>query len=149
YYLLDMGFSQAITRYVATYIHQQNPNAANRVINTALVIYSSLGLVVFLASILAAQFGAERLMQGSEQVSMAQVLLLIMGLSLAIECPAKYFAGISSAYLRYDVIAIAQLIKNIIDALLIYWFLSNGYGLITMALITFITGILSTTCFVY
>lgn len=149
YYLLDMGFSQAITRYVAKYIHQQNPQAANRVINTALVIYSSLGLLVFLASIVAAQFGAERLMEGSEHVELAQILLVIMGLSLALEFPAKSFPGIISAYLRYDVIAAVRLIKGILDASLIYIFLSQGYGLIAMALITLITGILSTAVYVF
>jgi O-antigen/teichoic acid export membrane protein len=149
YYLLDMGFAPAITRYVAKFIHQQNPKGANRVINTALVIYSCLGLVVFLASVVAAHFGAGKLMEGSEHVELAQVLLMIMGLSLAIEFPAKSFPGIISAYLRYDVIAIAQLIKSVVDALLIYWLLSNGHGLVTMSLITFITGLLSTSFFVY
>lgn len=149
YYLLDMGFSQAITRYVAKYIHQQNPQAASRVINTALVIYSCLGLVVFLASIVAAQFGAERLMKGSENLELAQVLLVIMGLSLAIEFPAKSFPGIINAYLRYDVIAIIRLSKTILDALLIYVFLSKGYGLVAMALITLSTGVLSTIFYVF
>lgn len=149
YYLLDMGFSQAITRYVAQYIHQNNPQAASRVINTALIIYACLGLLVFLASIIAAQYGAEQFMKGSQHIGLAQVLLVIMGLSLALEFPAKSFPGIISAYLRYDIIAIIRLVKTIVDALLIYVFLSKGYGLITMALITLVTGVISTFFYVY
>lgn len=144
YYLLDLGFNQAITRYVAKYIHQNNPEAANRVINTALVIYSLLGVVVLLASIGAAFLGAEALMKSSQNLTLAQTILIVTGLSFALEFPAKAFPGIISAYMRYDFIAIVRLSKSVADAVLIYLFISHGFGLIAMALIMLITGILST-----
>lgn len=148
YYLLDMGFSQAITRYVAKYIHQNNPLAANRVINTALVLYSGLGVIVLLISIVASQLGVETLMGASENIELAQTLLIIAGLALALEFPAKSFPGIVSAYLRYDFIALVRTIKAIADALLIYAFLSNGYGLVALATITLVTGLISTAVYV-
>jgi O-antigen/teichoic acid export membrane protein len=148
YYLLDMGFSQAITRYVAKYIHQNNPDAANRVINTALVLYSALGLAVLLISIMAAKFGIESLMGDSENISLAQTLLIISGITLALEFPVKSFPGILSAYMRYDFVALVRVIKSIVDAVLIYVFLSSGYGLVAMATITLITGIVSTAVYV-
>jgi O-antigen/teichoic acid export membrane protein len=148
YYLLDMGFSQAITRYVSKYIHQNNPEAANRVINTALILYSTLGLVVLLISIVAAKFGVESLMGDSKNISLAQALLVISGLTLALEFPAKSFPGIVSAYMRYDFIALVRVIKSIADALLIYLFLSNGYGLVSIAIITLVTGVISTVIYV-
>src|SRR3954464_6608027 len=70
YYLLDLGFNQAVTRYVSKYIHQNNAEAANRTINTALLIYSLLGIVVLLASIIAAQFGAEKLMDTTSNLTL-------------------------------------------------------------------------------
>jgi O-antigen/teichoic acid export membrane protein len=148
YYLLDLGFNQAVTRYVSQYIHQNNPQAANKIINTALVIYSLLGGIVFIASVLAAQFGAAGLMDNAKNLTLAQTILIITGLSLALEFPAKAFPGIISAYMRYDFIALVKLGKNIIDALLIYYFLSNGYGLVAMALITLCTGLISTAIFI-
>lgn len=149
YYLLDMGFSQAITRYVSKYIHQNNPEAANRVINTALVLYSFLGILVFLISILAAKFGVESLLDNSENVSMAQILLILSGLTLAMEFPSKSFPGIISAYMRYDFIAFVRVIKSVVDAILIYIFLSNGYGLIALAAITLTTGLCTTAIYVW
>lgn len=148
YYLLDIGFSQAITRYVAKYIHQKNAAAANRVINTALVLYSVLGILVLFISIIAASIGVESLMKDSQHVSLAQVLLVISGLTLALEFPAKSFPGIVSAYMRYDFIALMRMIKTIADALLIYCFLKLGYGLVAMAVITMITGLCSTAMYV-
>lgn len=148
YYLLDMGFSQAITRYVAKYIHQNNPDAANRVINTALALYSALGLLVLLISVVGAKMGVDRLMEGSENAPLAKILLVIAGITLAIEFPAKSFPGIVSAYMRFDVIALVRTGKAIADAILIYVFLSAGFGLIAIAIITLITGTISTAIYV-
>lgn len=148
YYLLDLGFNQAVTRYVAKYIHKDDTESANKVINTALLLYSILGLVLFLISVLAAVFGAESLMNGSNNLSVVQVILVISGLSIALEFPAKAFPGIISAYMRFDVIATVRFSKSIIDALCIYLAVSNGYGLVTMASITFVTGIISTLIYV-
>lgn len=148
YYLLDLGFNQAVTRYVSKYIHQNNPESANKIINTSLLIYSLLGVVVFVASILAAKLGAEKLMDDHEHLSLAQTILIITGLAFALEFPAKAFPGIISAYMRYDFIALVKLLKSIIDALLIYFFIKNGYGLVAMALITFCTGLVSTIIYI-
>jgi O-antigen/teichoic acid export membrane protein len=148
YYLLDLGFNQAVTRYVAKYIHQKDSESANKVINTALLLYSSLGGILFAISIIAAYFGADSLMDKSNQLTLAQTVLIISGLSIALEFPAKAFPGIISAYMRFDVIATVRFTKSIIDAALIYLAVSNGYGLVAMALITFMTGILSTLIYV-
>jgi O-antigen/teichoic acid export membrane protein len=148
YYLLDLGFNQAVTRYVSKYIHQNNPEAANRIINTALVIYSVLGIVVLVISIIAAHYGAEKLMDNTDNLDVVKMILIITGLSLAIEFPAKAFPGILSAYMRYDFIALVKLGKSVLDAVLIYMFLSNGYGLVAMALIMMITGLVSTAIYV-
>lgn len=148
YYLLDLGFSQAVTRFVTKYIHQQRYDDANKIINTALVIYSALGLLVLTVSIGFAFFGAENLLDNSDQVGLVQVLLIVGGLQLALEFPAKAFPGVIGSYMRFDWIAKIRTLKTISDAVLIYTFLSNGYGLIAMACIGFVTGCISTTAYV-
>lgn len=148
YYLLDLGFNQAVTRYVAKYIHKDDPVSANKVINTALLLYSILGMVLFLISVMAAGLGADALMEGSANLGIAQTILIISGLSIALEFPAKAFPGIISAYMRFDVIATVRFSKSIIDAIGIYLAVSNGYGLVAMASITLVTGIISTLIYV-
>lgn len=149
YYLLDLGFNQAVTRYVSQFIHQNDPAAANRIINTAIVVYSLLGVVVLIASIIAAFYGAESLMKNSENLTLAQIILIVSGLSLAFEFPSKAFTGIISAYMRYDFISIVRFSKSILDAILIYVFLSNGYGLVAMSIIMFVTGLIGTSIYVW
>lgn len=148
YYLLDMGFSQAVTRFVTKYIHQERYEDANKIINTALVIYSVLGAFVLLVSVGFAFLGAESLLEDKSQVSLVQILLIVGGLQLALEFPAKAFPGVIGSYMRFDWIAKVRTAKTIVDALLIYIFISNGYGLITMAVIGFVTGCISTAIYV-
>jgi len=149
YYLLDLGFSQAVTRFVSKSIHQDDALSANKIINTALVIYCALGLLILLVSTIFAFYGADSLIKNKENLTIVQVLLIISGISLAVEFPAKAFPGIISAYLRYDTLALVGLVKIIIDAVLIYFFISNGFGLIALSLIGFFTGLASTLFFVW
>lgn len=149
YYLLDLGFSQAVTRYVARYIHQKDYDGANRIIITSLVIYSILGLVVVLCSFIAANYGVNHFVESVDDVELVKILLIISGISLAFEFPAKAFPGVISAYMRFDTIAIVGLLKTIADAILIYFVITSGYGLVAMSLVVFATSILSTLFYVY
>lgn len=149
YYLLDLGFSQAVTRYVARYIHQKDYAGANKIITTSLLIYSALGLLVVIVSFFIAQWGVDHFVQNSNDVQLVQILLIISGISLAFEFPAKAFPGVISAYMRFDTIAIVGLIKTVADALLIYAAIKAGYGLVAMSLVVFCTSILSTLFYVY
>ena len=149
YYLLDLGFSQAVTRYVAKCIHQQDFSGANKIINTSLAIYSLLALLIVILSIVLSSTAVERLIDDPQDLKLVQTLVLITGIALAFEFPSKAFPGIINAYMRYDTTALVALIKTLVDAICIYIFIKNGYGLIAMALISFVTGILSTAFYAY
>lgn len=149
YYLLDLGFSQAVTRYVAKCIHQQDYAGANKIINTSLAIYSLLALLIVLLSVLLSSTVVEKLVDDPADLKLVQVLVLITGLALAFEFPSKAFPGIINAYMRYDTTAIVSLLKTILDAIFIYFFIKNGYGLVAMALIAFMTSVLSTAFYIY
>jgi len=51
YYLVDFGLASAVRRYIAKYIGNYEHEKANITINTALIIYSILGLILFLITI--------------------------------------------------------------------------------------------------
>lgn len=148
YYLLDFGLVQGVTRFVARAIQADDTEDANQTINTALVIYAILGCLIFIISVLIAGLFVDHFVDAQEKVSLVQILLIIAGLSIGLEFPAKAFPGVISAYMRYDIISVVRLIKTCIDALLIYLLLSNGYGLIAMAISTFFTSLTSTLMFV-
>lgn len=148
FYLLDAGFSSAVTRFSAKYIHESKYKEANAIISTAVAIYSILGFVVLIVSFALAKFGVGEILEERGEVDLVQVLLLIFGVQLALEFPAKALPGVINAYVRYDTIAIIRTLKTIADALLIWIAISSGYGLLAMAIICMVTSIISTICYI-
>ncbi len=149
YYLMDLGLNHTVTRYVARYIYTEEYERANHIINTALLIYSLLGITLFTLTILAVFFIAPEIVNNPEDLKTAQAILLISGLSLSLEFPSKAFPGVISAYLRFDTIALVQTLGSIASAVAIFLFVSNGSGVITLAIIAFVTNVFTTAFFVY
>jgi O-antigen/teichoic acid export membrane protein len=149
YYLLDMGFSQAVTRYVAKCIHQQDYAGANKVINTSLAIYSALAAAIVLIAFLIAGFLADYFVKDPQDLKLVQILIIITGIALAFEFPSKAFPGILNAYMRYDTTALVSICKTMFDVGLVVLLLNNGFSLIAMAAVYFLTSILSTIFYIY
>jgi O-antigen/teichoic acid export membrane protein len=149
YYLMDLGLNHTVTRYVARYIYTEDYEQANKIINTALFIYSVLGIVLFAITVLAVIFIAPEIVNDPKDLKTAQVILLISGLSLSLEFPSKAFPGVISAYLRFDTIAVVRTLGSIMSAIAIFLFISNGAGVVTLAVISFITNIFTTSFFIY
>jgi O-antigen/teichoic acid export membrane protein len=149
YYLMDLGLNHTVTRYVARYIYTEEYEQANKIINTALLIYSVLGIILFTFTVLAVFFIAPEIVKNPEDLQTAQAILLISGLSLSLEFPSKAFPGVISAYLRFDTIALVRTLGSILSAIAIFLFVSNGSGVITLAIISFVTNIITTAFFIY
>lgn len=149
YYLLDMGFSQAVTRYVAKCIHQQDYAGANKIINTSLAIYSALAGVIVVIAFFIAGFLTDYFVQDPQDLKLVQTLIIITGIALAFEFPSKAFPGILNAYMRYDTTAMVAIIKTLFDVGLVVVLLKNGFGLIAMACVYFLTSIASTIFYIY
>ncbi len=149
YYFLDLGLSHAVTRYVARYIYVEEYERANKIINTSLFIYSILAITVFTATVFAALFIAPTMVEDSHDLKTVQAILLISGLSISFEFPSKAFPGVISAYMRHDTVAIVRTIAQIIRAIAIYFFIGNGFGLVTLAIISFVSNIITTIFFIY
>jgi len=149
YYLLDMGFSQAVTRYVAKCIHQKDYAGANKIINTSLAIYSALAAVIVLIAFFIAGFVAGNFVENPQDIKLVQILIIITGVALAFEFPSKAFPGILNAYMRYDTTAIVAICKTVVDVALVVVLLKNGFSLIAMVSVYFFTSIASTIFYIY
>lgn len=138
YYILDFGLSSAVTKYISQHLAEDDFESANRIINTSLVIYSILGVIVFLSSLVVAYF-ANYFVDAEQNLYTIQLVIVISGLSLALEFPYKSFAGIVNSYMRYDLLTYSRLATMLLSAGLIVYYLSDGHGIITVAVITFVT----------
>ncbi len=137
YYLVDFGLASAVQRYIAKYLSKEDFDNANITVNTALIIFTFLGMILFIVTILLVLF-AEFIVQNEGDLYIIKVVIFILGANLALEFPVKAFAGIVGAYVRYDLLSYARLFVLLLTSALIVYFLSIGYGIIALAIITFI-----------
>lgn len=146
-YIFDLGFASSVTRSVASTIAVKNYEKTNSIVNSALVIYSGLAFVI-----LAVVAGIALFYQLDNQVisrSQFQWVIMIVGLSIAIEFPFKAFAGLTSAHLRYDLVASYRIITKLLNTAALFYLLFNNYGLVAIAALQLVTGIISNLFFFF
>ncbi len=142
YYLMDLGLSSAVSRYVAHHLAREEHEAANTVINTSLVVYSVMAVTVLAAAAVIA-LSAGLFVEDPGKLRIVQTLLLISGLALTLGFPVKAFVGIVQANVRYDLLTASQLTTLVISTTAIYLFLAHGFGILALAWIAFATSLLS------
>ena len=141
-YLFDFGFATAVTRFMSRFISQGDDAAANRVINSALVIYTGLSLLVLTAT-LCIVWVSPVWVENPGNVEMVQLLIFLSGLSLAISFPFKAFAGIATAYVRYDLMAWTRIVIKLVTTAFTIAALLSGYKLVAVAMIQFVGSLAS------
>ncbi len=145
-YIFDLGFASSVTRGVASTIAVKDIQKTNCIINSALLIYSILALVIFVAVIVAAFIAKHKFVNGVSPQEL-QLVIVLVGLSIAIEFPFKAFAGLTTAYLRYDLVAIYKISVKLISTGILYYLLLRGYGLVSIAVLHLGTSIFSNILF--
>ncbi|WP_024461938.1 oligosaccharide flippase family protein [Marinimicrobium sp. LS-A18] len=143
YHLFDMGMAGAITRYVSYALGQNDDHDANRVINTSLSVYVGIALVLTLVSALAAWLAPQFLSEGTENVEIIQWVMLIVGVSVALEFPFNALAGVASAKLRFHQVALARIVTTLLGAGFTVYAVKQGYGIVGIAVVSFLTARLS------
>jgi O-antigen/teichoic acid export membrane protein len=146
YYILDFGLASAVTRYFNTYIAKNDIISANKIINTSLLIYILLGLVIIILTIILLPF-IKIFINETTNYKTVCIVLFIVGLKLALEFPFKAFAGIIQAHLRYDLLTYSHLLSLTINTSMIVLFLSRGSGILSLAIIGFLTSQISNIIF--
>lgn len=135
YYLLDLGFSAGVMRYVAQALGTNDHERANVVVTTALVVYTALAavLLVVTAVLVAA---VPLLVDSPPDVTAVRVALALGGFSLSVSFPAKAFAGIIQARIRYDLLSVVSGALTVATAIAIVITLRRGGGIVAVAVIT-------------
>jgi|SoiMethySBSTD1v2_1073268.scaffolds.fasta_scaffold00327_19 O-antigen/teichoic acid export membrane protein len=140
FHILDFGFANATMRETTIGLGRSDDEAVNRIINTAFRIYVALGgLTLLLTLVLTAL--VPRVI-GPESAGTVRLVLLILGLDLSLAFPTKAAAGVVQAKLRYDLLLIIDLVTFGISVGGTVWALTHGYGVLTLAIITAVVGLL-------
>ena len=135
--LLDLGITPSTVKKVAEYRAQDDQNAINRVVTGGVMVFLLIGAVSFLISIVISFFFND-LFPNPLSRETAAGLVLLTGLNLAVTFPASVFLGVLRGFQRYDIDASVSTLALIARSILIVFLLLNGYGIIALAIATFI-----------
>lgn len=134
YNLLDLGLSSAVSRYLSRAVGQNNVSEITKVTATAFFLFAGIGIVALVLSIGVVVF-ADCFVEVSAEVHLFRLLVLLLGFGVAVGFPARAFEGVLTSYLRYDLSAYASAVRLLLVNAVMYLFLRNGYGILTVAII--------------
>ncbi len=135
FWILDLGLSSAIERYVSRALGTEDFEEANAIINTTLALFFLIGLLALLVTVIVSLM-APVFFKDIQEVNLFRKLILILGFNTAVSFPMRVFTGLINAHLRFDLRAVISFVKLLLRAVLIVILFSMGYGIITLALIT-------------
>jgi O-antigen/teichoic acid export membrane protein len=141
--LLDMGVRGAVTRYVAKFHAQADHRQANETASSAMMIFSSAGLLAILISAGLGTVALNRLHIPEGFQEQARVVLVIAGVTVAVSLVGGVFGGILVALQRFDLVNIIEIITSGLRAIAIVFALRRGAGITALALFQLAGGFLS------
>lgn len=142
--LVDVGMKQSLARYIPRYYAVKDYVKLNEVINSSTFLYLIAGSLVILIVLGIAFFFLGAFQIEPQQLSAMRITLIIIGLDQAIVF--FFMAGTAiGPFHRYDVNNIIGIPMSIINALVIVYFIMQGYGLVALGIITIVTTIVRTT----
>lgn len=133
--LLDLGVRGAVTRYVAKFHTQTKHEDVQRVVSSALVVFLSAGIGAVFVSVLMAVFGIGHFQVPPEYRRVAQIVLVIAGVNVAVSLVSGVFGGVVVGLQRFDITNTIEIVSTGLRSLLIVLCLRAGYGLIALALL--------------
>ncbi|MBN2183821.1 MAG: polysaccharide biosynthesis protein [Candidatus Krumholzibacteriota bacterium] len=134
YGFLDIGLSSAVQRFISQALGTEDDEEVKKIFNTALFLFFLAGILVLIISTIIVGV-CPFFVKDSADVNIFRVVIFIIGLDVAISFPVRAYIGLLCSNLRQDVVFFLDISKVILRMGLILYFLSRGYGIMTLAAI--------------
>lgn len=136
--VLDMGLGNTIVRYTAKNRVDGTPEKEAELNGLFLQVYSVIGIITFIiGAILYANidllFGAT-LTAG--EMHRARIMMILLIFNFALSFPLSIFASILQAYEKFIFLRVSNILRVIINPLLVLPFLYWGYGSVMMVVVS-------------
>jgi len=133
--LLSLGLNSSVNRYIPVYLAKGDADGIQRVINTSLLVFTILGVVLAIGSLVIYRNVDSWFIIEPDLVKTAEMLVLVIGFCVAFSMPLQPSTAVLSGLQRYDLINLVVLTTLFLRTLLVVLLLLRGYGLLTAGLV--------------
>lgn len=136
YGLFDFGIRSSLIRYVSKFRATHDTDQLARLVNTSLFSYAGVGFALMVPTLIGS-FYVDRIFHIPAALrGDAQILFLMLGISLALGFPLGVSGGILEGLQDFYILNWTNIASTLLRAVLIVIALSRGLGLLTVAFIT-------------
>jgi len=133
--LMDIGMRPAVIRYVAKFKAENDRTKLNQVFSTAVVFNATVGTVCCVVLFCWAYLKPELLAESAGSSSERYVFfLIIIGIQIFFQFPGYIAQSFHEGYQRHYLNNSITLINTFVGNTILYYLLTHGYGLLTLAL---------------
>jgi len=134
--LLDFGIRISIVKYSSQYNATGDKKRLNELFNTSLAVYSATATAVIILGLALTPMLSHFFNIDPQHVGDARIVFIIVCVGLAFKFPAGVFEGFLNGAQRYEISNAITSVGAILKFATILIFLSEGYGLIALALVS-------------
>ncbi len=142
--VLDFGFGTAIVRYTAKYRAENDKLKEETLHGMFLVLYICIGIISFLLALLLV-LNTEWLFSASlnvKELKTAKILMWLAAINLAMNFPFSIYSSIIIAYERFVFAKAINIMRMLINSLLVVIVLAIGYKSVGMIVVTTVFNLL-------
>lgn len=140
--LLTVGLMSAVQRYLATEKSEETTYQFNQTVNTALLIFTAAGIASIILSIIVG-FMSSYFVTDQELSSTFEVIVFILGINFALSFISAPFKALLNTDYHFNITSLADFLSLSIKAALTVIFVYQGFGVISLAVGTIISSIIS------
>jgi O-antigen/teichoic acid export membrane protein len=137
--LLDLGVRTSVGRQLAFARSKRDRDAVNATLNASLAALTGIGVLICLVSVLVAFYLPHIADIPVGDVYVARVAMLLVGFGFALHTFLGVFDATLWASQRFDTLNMIDIPVSVARTALMYVFVSSGYGLVALAMVTLIT----------
>ena len=135
--ILDLGFGNTIIRYTAKYRAEGKTEEQKSMFGMFIVLYSAIGVIAFILG-LVLYFNIDSIYGNSlttEELRKTHILILLMVFNLAFTFPLSIFGSIVTAYEKFVFQKVVQILRIVLNTLIMIVLLEFGYRAIGMVVL--------------
>ncbi len=134
--LLNLGFGETVSRYVATHYARNETHRMNQVVNVVAAVYLCMGAVAVLAGLLLAAVAPLMHNWGTVPLSEVRLSFVLLGVNAALTIVGSVFGGVLVGIQRFDIERGSMLASGFARLVLTVLLLKQEHALLILSVVS-------------